>query len=115
VGTREYPSHRHGARVDQVQRPAGLMTWGAYQVADDDLGTWLCAPLGSTVGGINSAGERGWSYVGLPREPGLQVLLLVPGSGWWLTYVSVHSAEMVFWSYSAYGRMRRIGVGFTVR
>ena len=72
------------------KRPAGSMQWGAYETAADAAGTWLYTPQGSTVSGKSTGGEPAWSYVGVPEEPGLHVLQLVPRSGWWIAHVKVH-------------------------
>jgi hypothetical protein len=40
------------------KRPAGSLTWGAYQIADNAVGTWLYTPLGSTASAISALGER---------------------------------------------------------
>lgn len=58
------------------------MLWRAYVIEEDGYGTWLYTPEGSIVRGARGR-EVESSYVGLPDNPGLHVLHLVPTTGWW--------------------------------
>lgn len=68
--------------IQKRKRPEGLMVWRAYVLGADDFGTWLFTPEGSLVRG-RRGGEVASSYVGVPENPGLHVLHLVPTNGWW--------------------------------
>jgi len=59
------------------------MVWRAYVLQEDEHGTLLYTPQGSTVVGRRGGVVR-TSHVGVPEAPGLHLLQLVPaGAGWW--------------------------------
>jgi hypothetical protein len=64
------------------KRPKGIGRWGAYELGTDGHGTWLFTPKGS-VFRAELDGRTTTCAVGRPEPPGLDVVHLVPATGWW--------------------------------
>jgi hypothetical protein len=77
--------------VEKRKLGGAWMRWAAYAVDEDAHGIWLYTPKGSIVVGERD-GEGAWSYVGVPEAPGLDVLHLVPVSGWWFPAWAIDEA-----------------------
>lgn len=59
------------------------MLWMAYVLGEDEHGVWLYTPKGSLVRG-KRADMHAESFVGVPTEPGLDVIHLAPAhKQWW--------------------------------
>jgi hypothetical protein len=70
-------------RIRKQKRPSGQMTWQAYVLAADELGTWLYSPQGTLVRGEKD-GVTAYNEVGRGnRDRGSHCLHLVPPGAWW--------------------------------
>ena len=71
--------------IRKVKRPEGMGRWPAYVMGGDRHGLWLFSPKGTIYRG-QSGSEIAECEVGQgDREAGLDVMHLIPDSGWWIT------------------------------
>jgi hypothetical protein len=69
--------------VEKRKRPDGRGLWPAYEVGNDEFGTWLYTPQRSLFRG-EANGEVAFCNVGNPVGPGRHVLSLIPADDWWI-------------------------------
>ncbi len=72
--------------VQKQKRGKGSGQWPAYVLGEDEHGTWLFCPAGTSYRSWNTQGQFVFSgEVGQgDRDAGMAVVHLIPRAGWWI-------------------------------
>jgi len=59
-------------------------SWLPYHLDDDEVGSWLFHPEGTSYTGRRADGREATCFSGVPEDPGCPVLYFVPHQGGWV-------------------------------